>query len=226
MPETLLSAPTILLYGRELVDLAFVYQDPRPGVGPNPAPGAPGAPPVRESGNNFLEGQLRHVAGGGQAPSLARIYGYSFEGYYYDLAKPAIFLVHGPGDDPESRLRAGGGGGGPPPFANPERASTRPGGGDFTGTANQAYSFAEDMRVWPYDKDDFSIRLDMETGPLAQILLEAELMSEETLASFSGAHARVSGAHARISGAHARISGAHARISGAHARIRGNRGGD
>jgi hypothetical protein len=141
------------------------------------------------------------------------------------MAKPAIFLVHGPGDDPDPRIQAAGPPP-PPPFANPDRSSTSPHGTDFTGTANQDYSFADDMRVWPYDKDDFSVRLDMETGPFEQILLEAELISEEMQTSFSGAHARVSGAHARVSGAHARVSGAHARVSGAHARIRGNRGGD
>lgn len=225
MPETLLSPSTVLLYGRELVDIQFNYQDPRPGQGGNPAPGAPNAPPLRESGNNFLEQQLLHGQGVPAAARLARIYGFSFEGYYYDLARPAIFLVHGPGDDPEPRMQPAG----PPPppqFANPERSPTGPHGADFTGTANQDYSFAEDMRVWPYDKDDFSIRLDMVTGPFEQILLDAELVADDVLSSTSGAHARVSGAHARVSGAHARVSGAHARISGAHARIRGNRGGD
>ncbi len=215
MPETLLTPSTVLLYGRILADLEFTYKNSRPGEGKNPKRGEKDAPPLRESGNNFLEAQLEH-----EGARLARIYGFSFEGCYYDLARPAIFLVHGTGDDPEPRLKPGAG---QSPFANSERAATAPHGGDFTGTANQAYSFADDMRVWPYDKDDFSIRLDMETGPFTQILLEAELISEETLSAYSGAHARISGAHARISGAHARISGAHARISGAHARIR--RGG-
>ncbi len=205
MPETLLTSSTVLLYGRVLADLRFTYRDPRPGEGGNPEQEEKDAPPVRESGNNFLEAQLRH-----EGAALARIYGFSFEGCYYDLARPAIFLVHGPGDNPDPRLQQSAKG--QQPFDNPERKSTAPYGGDFTGTANQAYSFAGDMRVWPYDKDDFSIRLDMETGPFTQILLEAELISEETLSSYSGAHARISGAHARISGAHARVSGAHARI--------------
>jgi hypothetical protein len=138
MPETLLTPSTVLLYGRVLLDLQFAYQDPRPGVGVNPPQGAPGAPPVRESANNFLEQQL--IPGPG-----ARIYGFSFEGYYYGMAKPAIFLVHGPGDDPDPRIQAAGPPP-PPPFANPDRSSTSPHGTDFTGTANQDYSFADDMR--------------------------------------------------------------------------------
>jgi hypothetical protein len=32
-----------------------------------------------------------------QTPNLARIYGFSFEGAYYGLPRPSLFLVHGPG---------------------------------------------------------------------------------------------------------------------------------
>jgi hypothetical protein len=224
MPETLLGPSTILLYGREMVDLVFQYQDPRPGAAiapqqittlsaaqtytggaaqaaPLPVPGNVAPRPVRLSNNEFLELQLAHPDA-----RLARIYGFAYEGHYFDLASPAIFLVHGPGDEPDEN----------PPG---NRVARAPHTTDRTGATRTSSSFSEDMRVWPYDKGDFSIRLDVETGPLAQILLDAELMSEEVLAT-------VSGAHARVSGAHARVSGAHARVSGAHARIRGNRGGD
>ncbi len=213
MPETLLSPSTVLLYGRVLLDLQFAYHDPRPGAGTNPATGALGAPPIRESANDFLEDQLRHAVAG-QLPGFARIYGFSFEGYYYDLAKPAIFLVHGPGDDPDPRLQAGAA----PPFANPDRASTAPHDVDFTGTANQDYSFASDLRVWPYDKGDFSIRLDTETGPFEQILLEAELDEEAIEAFYSGQRARVGGQRARVGGQRARVGGQRARMR--------DRGGD
>ena len=43
-------------------------------------------------GNQFLRAQLNAPNAG-----FARIYGFSFEGHYYDLAKPVIMLVHGPG---------------------------------------------------------------------------------------------------------------------------------
>ena len=193
--ETLLSPSNILLYGRVLQDLTFQFAPPPTTIPPETGEGSEAGPP-RLGDNNFLQRQLNAAD-----VNFARIYGYSYEGEYYDLAKPAIFLVHGEG------TAAGG------PFpADAARVARAPADADRTGTAGQTGSFAEDMMVWSYDKADFSIRLDAETGPLEQILLEAELISEEMLASVSGAHARVSGAHARV--------------SGAHARIRGNRGGD
>ncbi len=60
--------------------------------------------------------------------------------------------------------------------------------------------------MWEYDKGDFSIRLDVETGPFEQILLEAALRGGTSAAS--GADLRSSGADLRSSGADLRISGA------------------
>ena len=200
MPETLLSPSTILLYGRELEDLKLEF---------TPLPDTPekknkDSPPPRMSANDFLQDQLgAFEKDSKRSPRFARIYGYSYEGHYYDLARPTIMLVHGPGTDPE----------GPRPPAVP-RVSRAPADVDRTGVAGMAGSYSEDIQVWSYDKADFSIRLDPDSGPLEQILLETELATEELQASYSGAHARVSGAHARVSGAHARISGAHARVRG------------
>ena len=72
---------------------------------------------------------------------------------------------------------------------------------------------------WEYDKGDFSLRLDVESGPLTEILLDATL-GADPLGSYAGASARLSGASARVSGASARLSGASARLSGASARLR------
>ena len=82
--------------------------------------------------------------------------------------------------------------------------------------AARDWEFSAGLSEWDYDKTTVSIRLDMESGTLEQILLEA------TITRTDGAYA---GAQARISGAQARISGAQARISGAQARIR-NRDGN
>ena len=43
-----------------------------------------------------------------------------------------------------------------------------------------------DMKVWVYDKGDFSMRLDVETGTFERILLEAEL-DEEAWSGSGGA---------------------------------------
>ena len=66
--------------------------------------------------------------------------------------------------------------------------------------------------IWSYDKGDFSMRMDIETGQLVDILLDYTIGGDERDLSYSGARvsgARVSGA--RVSGA--RVSGA--RVSGA-----------
>lgn len=201
MPETLLSPSNILLYGRVVRDLTVnrkelkrftdqpLLREPKQREDPElseedleareevaiddvhpPEPqecelfGLSAAPP-RLGRNNFLQAQL--LAPGAR---LARIYAFSYEGHYYDLAKPAIFLVHGPGGDPEAWRP-----GNQLPDARVERA---PSDVDRTGVARTGASFSEDIRVWSYDKGDFSIRLDPETGPLEQILLQTELRSE------------------------------------------------
>lgn len=202
--ETLLSPSGVLLYGRVLLDLSLNNLPPAD-VEPPPLSTDP---PPRRGANLFLQEQLK-----ADGARFARIYGFSYEGYYYDLPRPAIFLVHGPGVDPE----------GPRPGTTikNQRISRNPADVDRTGTGGRTDSFSDDIKVWAYDKGDFSMRLDVESGPFEQILLEAALVASGDETSYSGAHARISGAHARASGAHARISGAHARIAGAHARMRG-----
>ncbi len=98
MPETLLSLSNILLYGRVMVDLQYVgptpVKDPIDDVHP-PEPQqctlfpVPESPP-RLGGNTFLQEQLDADRGlAAKEAKLARIYGFSYEGHYYDLAKPA-----------------------------------------------------------------------------------------------------------------------------------------
>ncbi|MGH6891817.1 MAG: hypothetical protein ACREEP_06130 [Dongiaceae bacterium] len=170
MAETLLSLSRVLLYGRVVTDLVIQYAP----QGTAPVPNSSVIAPPRLGANNFLDSQL---AAGQIAPKdvdqqakFARIYGFSFEGYYYDLPKPALFLVHGDGTLAE----------GPDPSTNFEnqRFSRAPSSADRTGLGSQTGSFARDMRVWTYDKGDFSIRLDALTGPLEQILLDTELSGD------------------------------------------------
>jgi hypothetical protein len=246
MPETLLSPSNVLLYGREIMDIALVrVPDPyndlvdpdltddgriKDAHGAEPVdchtlPKPP--PPPRLGNNNFLQMQLRaYPDQDGQEdprrPRLARIYGFSFEGHYYDLPKPAIFLVHGPGSDPEAWRPAIN-----LPNARVDRA---PADADRTGVASTPSSFSEDMRVWSYDKSDHSLRLDSDSGTFEQILLERGLAgggpgaygAAVSGAAVSGAGAYGAGAY----GAGAYGAGAFgAGAFGAGAFGRGRRGG-
>jgi hypothetical protein len=177
MQERLVASSNVMLFGRVVQDLQVV-----------------GAAPVGLGDNRLLERQLDP----GENPVLARIYGFSYEGRYYDLPKPTIFLVHGQGT--------------PVPQPPPQNLTD-------TGEAAREWEFSDGMVYWEYDKGDLSIRFDVETGSLEQILLEATLAADP-FGSYAGASARLSGASARVTGASARISGASARISGASARLR------
>jgi hypothetical protein len=197
MPETLLTPSNILLYGRVVLDLTI-----------NQGPSGNPTHPQGLGSNEFLRQQLNTQAGGRPAPVLARIYAFSYEGHNYDLPRPTIFLVHGPGAPAEPNKPGGAGG------------SRGPAGADQTGVASQDYSFAEDMQVWFYDKGDFSIRLDVETGPFDQILLEAALGGAG--GTYAGANARIAGPNV---GANARIAGANVGANvGANAGVRGGGG--
>ena len=181
MPESLLTPSGIKLFGRIVQGIT---------VTPPPAPG-PTAPPI-VGANHFLSDQLNAAN-----PRLARVYAFSYEGHYYDLPKPAIFLVHGAGT--------------PVNFGPHSRSDV-----DTSGVVAKEWEFADpppppppapDLVVWEYDKGDFSIRLDIETGPFEQILLAAALRGGSSAYS-SGADLRTSGADLRTSGADLRTSGA------------------
>jgi hypothetical protein len=222
MPETLLSPSNILLYGRKITDLTVVHagqtetESGQTEAAPAPTEEEKHRPFVtkRKGQNLFLQEQLEDTTS-----VLTRIYAFSYEGHYYDLPKPVLFLVHGEGEPAEDLVEDKPNT--PPAAKKPYRQSRGPEVGDKTGIAAQEYSFSEDMRVWSYDKGDFSIRLDIETGTFEQILLLLAV-DPDPLASYAGASVRITAASARISGASARVAGASARISGASARLRGD----
>lgn len=85
--ETLLGVSAVYLFGRKLTDLILQpnYQ----------------AQEVPKTGrNNFLREQLE-LNSEEQPAGLARIFAFSFEGAFYELARPTIFLVHGFGLNPD-----------------------------------------------------------------------------------------------------------------------------
>lgn len=129
----------ILLYGRKAEDFAI-------------------ADAGAASGNTTGEGTAQ-----GADRTLASIYGFEFEGHYYDLPKPAILMVSGSAQSPSDA-----------------RAVVKP-----------DPELANDVQVWSLDKDDMSVRLDVTTGPLEDILLE-QAVNDTGMAAQTSAK-RVSG---------------------------------
>lgn len=144
--------------------------------------------------NQFLDRQLSDDA------CFARIYGFSYEGTYYDLPNPTMFLVHGDGESATDNSPTG-------------QGSRAPFGPSRSGVAAADYQMANDIMVWNYDKADYTIRMDVVTGMFEQVLLDLYFGFDSP--GISGAKvsgAKVSGA--KVSGA--KVSGA--KVSGAKAR--------
>lgn len=168
MPENLANASTILLFGREVEDLQVV------------AGGTGAATPLRPAGpTHLLAAQIAAADS-----RLARIYAFAFEGGYYELSQPALFLVHGDGQPAGDTV-------------------------EFSGVAATAKEFATDLEVWAYDKADMSVRLDVNAGTLEQILLEAEANPEGVQFAGQAARVRFAGQAARLhfAGQAARLRG-------------------
>jgi len=175
MTENLIRASRILLFGRVVEDLKIVV--PTSGTTTTSAPPAPGP-------SHALADQ---VAAAGSC--LARIYAFSYEGAYFELVRPALYLVHGAGAN----------------ISDPIAVET-------SGIPATPDKFASDLKFWAYDKADLSVRLDVETGMLEQILLERELQGDRTRMT-SGFNVR-----STTSGFNVRSS-----TSGFNVRLRGNR---
>ncbi|WP_282119445.1 hypothetical protein [Ruegeria atlantica] len=186
MPESLLSFSEVLIYGRELEDLEY-KRIPSKGKG----------------ANKHLDDQFG-VEKGEKGPRFAKIYGFAFEGTYYEMPEPVIFLVHGKGElvaDPDK------------PADDVSRAPQDP---SIGGVAAADYQVADGIRVWRYDKSDQTMRMDVMTGQFEQVLLDIYFGFDSP--AISGA--KVSGA--KVSGA--KVSGA--KVSGAKVSGAKVRGGD
>ena len=165
MAETLLSLSEVLLYGRIMDDIHFKYQAPPSDVANDDYCNSPPPRPGKKyGGNSLLQDQFAVSEDTPASPCFARIYGFSYEGGYYDLDAPIIMLVHGQGVSAESA-------------AGDPRASRAPDTPDKSGAAAQSHSFADDIKVWSYDKADHSVRLDSLTGSIEDILLDIEIGS-------------------------------------------------
>lgn len=135
-----------------------------------------------------------------KTPRFARIYGFSFEGTYYGLPRPSIFLVHGKGTQVGN-------------WAYPstvEQSGVAAREWDFSGPTgfsprNPAVpplpSNLRDLWYWEYEKSDYSIRLDPEAGPFEQILLVAALRVGADMADRATPRSGASLAGASLAGA-------------------------
>ncbi|TDJ44769.1 MAG: hypothetical protein E2O52_07660 [Gammaproteobacteria bacterium] len=170
MPETLLSASNILLFGRCVTDLSIenVEHDPHRAIR-----GRDG------DGNCQLETLIdKSVPGAVDRANFARIYGVSFEGQFYDLPAPMLFLVHGDGEDAETAVAAD------------VRQSRAPDVSDRSGLGAQDFSFADGLRVWSYDKADYTVRMDVETGMFEQLLFDVMFGDDRLGGGMAGASVR------------------------------------
>ena len=125
-----------------------------------------GAPP-RRGDNRFLQDQLQ-----ADGARFARIYAYAYEGCIYDLLRPVLLLVHG----------------------EPAEIYGQPADADNVGVATHHGHYTDDMRVWAYDKGDFTVCMEVDTGTFDEMILQTEA-AEAEMAFASGATAR--GATAR-----------------------------
>ncbi|MEX0308398.1 MAG: pentapeptide repeat-containing protein [Ruegeria sp.] len=167
--------------------------------------------------NNFIGDQF-----GGDA-RLARIYGFAYDGTYYEMPEPTIFLVHGHGESAT---------GGNLPYGfkldkagddTTQQTARAPMNPSVSGVAAADYQMASDIRVWNYDQADYTIRMDIAAGQIEEVLLDvyfeydAPMVSGAKVSGAKVSGAKVSGAKvsgAKVSGA--KVSGA--KVSGAKAR--------
>ncbi|MGC3940124.1 hypothetical protein ACOTTU_20165 [Roseobacter sp. EG26] len=153
MSETLYTSEAVVLFGREVEDLAVVSVT---------------------SGDNVLSKKEEQ---------FARIYGFTYDGVYYEIPTPVLYLVKG----------------------DSEKAADVA----VPGPNEKNVKFFKELRAWTVKRTDETVRLALDQGKFETLLLE---MMSEGASGVSGARvsgARVSGARvsgARVSGA--RISGA------------------
>ena len=193
MPENLLTPTAVKLFGRIIHGLKIeVPQD--------------GWKPEALGDNNFLRKQLA-TDPQGHPPRLARIYGFSYEGYYQNLPVPALMVVHGDG----AEIKEG-------QHGEPTVDSSGVVAHDWQFSASDSHG--GDLRYWEYDKGDFSMRLDVQTGTFEQLLSAGPSRTSGMDLRTSGMDLRTSGMDLRTSGMDLRTSGMDLRTSGMDLRRR------
>ena len=133
LQETLFASSTIRLFGRQFVGLSIGE------LGLIPNSNAPLLAALRSDRDDI---------------TLARIYGYSYQGNYYKLLEPAIFLVYGPG--------------------LPVTPAQYPIDLGIVGVEFKDEVFASNVSMWAADQLDMAVRIDITVGWLQNILLDGD----------------------------------------------------
>lgn len=173
--ENLFTPSAIKLFGREFKGLSVnqPLQDEDPPLGEPRIPGDDVQNTLKyQQHPGRLERALRKVDPTASKREnyarFARIYAFAYEGQYYELPRPILFLVRGPGEAPE-------------------------GTSTFTvqkvGVAAKDWRFASDIKMWEADDKDMSMCIDIESGTMKEILLQPVLETEEEMAPLRGAAA-------------------------------------
>jgi len=164
MPESILSPSQIKLFGRLFDGLTLnppSEVDADPNLHTDGSQASPNAVEqnkereraVPDARFDLLTNQLvRNDA------KLARIYGFTYGGEYIPLPEPAVFLVHGVGRAIDKELS---------------------GLLDRSGVAARDWSFESDISYWEYDRVNYSLRCDIVTGTLEDLLGELCGASDE-----------------------------------------------
>lgn len=179
LPETLVGDSTIYLFGRVMDDIRLVVPEDVYRIGEEYKPGE-GEPRRlrRRSPNHLVVDQLRSPGA-----LIARIYAFSFQNEFFEMVRPALFVVNGEGETPlrsdddlqdDDMVERRG-------DERTQRDYSFPLG--LTGLASMGGNLATEIRVWAVDRDDFSVRLDIMTGSFDRILIEHEF-AEEGLQGF------------------------------------------
>jgi hypothetical protein len=187
--ETLLEPTRIFLFGKRFPTLVY---DPTPMSG-----GTPEYPEREFEATNVPQvgaelpmppGRVEQALRQAEADGIfARIYGFSYEGHYYKMPRPQLFLVR---DEGHSRVPE-------EPGADYRQFNTR-----FVGVEARDWQFGNDIRVWAVDKHDIAVRCDLEVGTYNKVLLESLAAGPEESAFRGKWYARSAGTFQSMLGPH------------------------
>jgi hypothetical protein len=147
--------------------------------------------PLKPDGGDRPQNLLANQLDPDRKPHLAQIYGFTYLGTYYPMTAPAVFLVHGAGTPIISgvgypAVSTADGGAMPPDPEKPGYTFAQANINEL-GAPVSVQGFAAGLVMWPYHDVDFSVRIDIATGMLQDILLAVELPPDPGDGSTAGA---------------------------------------